>query len=387
MPVDLESMRLTADKSWEVTFDATKLVFGVDSLDSLGELTRELGAGEVLIVTDPGLARTGHVERALEILARASLSAHVFDGVEQNPTTRHVEEGSRFAAAQSVDCIIGMGGGSSMDCAKAINFLLTNGGKMEDYWGVGKATRPLLPSLGVPTTAGTGSEAQSFTLISQPGSGVKMACGDRKAKFRAVVLDPRLTLTVPSAVTATAGIDAISHAVESYVTRTRNPISTMLAREAWRLLEPSLETALQSPDDLEARSRMLLGSHLAGAAIEHSMLGAAHACANPLTARHGVIHGHAVGLMLPPVVRFNAGTVGELYGELAPESSATGSALADRICRLRADAGLPERLRDCGVARGDLPVMAEEAAAQWTAGFNPIPVTTSDLLGFYESAY
>jgi len=265
-----------------------------------------------------------------------------------------------------------------MDCAKGINFLLTNGGRMEDYRGSGKAFRPMLPSIGVPTTAGTGSEAQSYALISHPETHEKMACGDRKARFREVILDPRLAASAPRNVAATAGIDAVSHAVESHVTARGNAVSQMLSREAWRLLSASLETSLDSPEDLGSVGDTLLGAHLAGAAIEASMLGAAHACANPLTARFGVVHGVAVGLMLPHVVRFNGE---ERYRDLFV------GPLASRIEELRAAAGLPERLRDCGVDAASLPLLAEEASHQWTASFNPRPVDAAALLSLYEAAF
>jgi alcohol dehydrogenase len=288
-----------------------------------------------------------------------------------------------------------------MDCAKGINFLLTNGGRMEDYWGVGKATQDMLPSIGVPTTAGTGSEAQSFALIVQEESHRKMACGDEKARFRHVILDPELTISAPRAVAVATGIDAIAHAVESYVTRERSPISQLYAREAWRLLIANFSSALASPGDLETAASMQLGAHLAGAAIEASMLGAAHACANPLTARFGVTHGIAVGLMLPHVVRFNAQAVGSQYDDLIPaikelmtvddglmlELSSSSNSVADLLETLVMRGRVPNRLRDHGIARENLPSLAEDAADQWTAGFNPRPVGRQELLDIYEAAY
>ena len=290
--------------------------------------------------------------------------------------------GLRFAKDRGgIDLLIGLGGGSAMDCAKGINFILTNGGRMEDYWGVDKATKPMLPSIGIPTTAGTGSEAQSFALIAQESTHLKMACGDKKARFRTVILDPVLTTTTPQGVTAATGIDAISHAVESYVSTRRNPISQMFAKEAWWLLEKSFEIVVSDPENIEARSRMLLGAHLAGAAIENSMLGAAHACANPLTARYNITHGIAVGLMLPSVIRFNVQVVSTLYQELYPLP------LHERVSKLKAVTGLPERLRDFGIQSEDLPRLAAEAAEQWTGKFNPRQVSEVELLELYEASY
>ena len=361
---------------------STRVIFGENALVQLGGLTKELGGTRVLVVSDPGVVSAGIVEIALHSLRKESLQVSVFHGVEENPTTRHVEAGVRFAEMQGqIDLIIGLGGGSAMDCAKGVNFLLTNGGDMEDYWGEGKASKPMLPSIGVPTTAGTGSEAQSFALITQERTCQKMACGDKKARFGTVILDPVLTTSVPNHVAAASGIDAIAHAVESYVSTKRNPISQVFAREAWRLLEGNLETVLSNPGNIEAQSRMLLGAHFAGVAIENSMLGAAHACANPLTGRYRVIHGVAVGLMLPYVIEFNGQVVDMLYRELYP------SPLHERIVKLKTAAGLPERLREFNIDKVDLPKLAKDAATQWTGGFNPRRVGEVEFLKLYEAAY
>ncbi len=361
-----------------------RLVYGPDTLDRLGKLIKELDGRRVLLVTDPGIVRAGLALRACRSMQGESLEYFVFDGVVENPTTREVEAGLQFARQQDgIDFIVGLGGGSAMDCAKGINFLLTQGGRMEDYWGEGRATLPMLPSIGVPTTAGTGSEAQSFALIAQEGTHRKMACGDEKARFRAVILDPMLVQSAPRRVIAAAGIDAIAHALESYVTTKRNPVSAMFSREAWRLLESSFESVLNPPGDVASWSRMLLGAHWAGAAIENSMLGAVHACANPLTAAYGLPHGVAVGLMLPHVVGFNRAVAEELYREL--HGSAEG--LLARIAELQSAAALPRRLRDCRVVRSDLPHLAQEAASQWTGKFNPRRLGQDDWLQLYQSSY
>lgn len=367
------------------TFDfqpTPHVVFGEQALSKLGHLAKTMGAHSALVVTDPGVARAGILEKALHFLKQESISVAVFEDVEENPTTRHVANGAQFAKNfGQLDFIIALGGGSAMDCAKGINFIHTNGGEMEDYWGMDKATKPMLPSIGIPTTAGTGSEAQSFALIAQEKSHIKMACGDKKARFRTVILDPVLPVSAPEGVKASAGIDAISHAVESHVTNRRNPVSQLFSREAWRLLEDGFEAAITKPADLEAQSKMLLGAHYAGIAIENSMLGAAHACANPLTARYGITHGVAVGLMLPHVIEFNSQIVGEHYRELFPSS------LSERICKLKATVHLPSMLRDFEIEEYDLPELAKEAANQWTGQFNPRPVGETELLQLYESAF
>jgi len=297
--------------SWSARIGMVRVEFGVGTLSRLGELVADLGGRRAMLVTDPGIEAAGHVERALQTFADVPVEAVVFDGVAENPTTAHVEAGRTFAAGRDIDFIVGIGGGSAMDCAKGINFLLTNGGRMEDYQGIGKATKPMLPSLGVPTTAGTGSEAQSFALIAHPESHRKMACGDEKAHFRTVILDPELTATMPTSVAVATGLDAVSHAVESYVCTARSPVSQMYAHEAWRLLSSNFDASLTDAGNAEVRGRMQLGAYLAGAAIECSMLGAAHAAANPLTARFDVTHGIAVAAMLPAVVHFNHEKCGE----------------------------------------------------------------------------
>ena len=372
----------------------SRVVFGAGTLHRLGALARELGGSRVLLVTDPGLWAAGHPQRALESLREAGLEAFVFDAVEENPTTRHVQSGLGVARDRQIDLLVAVGGGSSMDCAKGVNFLYTNGGRMADYKGHNKATKPMLPSIGVPTTSGTGSEAQSFALVADERTHMKMACGDRKAAFRVSLLDPELTVSQPAGVTAITGVDALSHAVESYVCARRNPLAQMFAREGWRLLQSSFAAVLRQPEDLEARSAMQLGAHMAGAAIENSMLGAAHACANPLTAHYGLTHGIAVGVLLPHVVRFNAPSVGFLYGDLVHDVGllngdhhAAAEVLARHLQQLLDLAGLPVTLSSYGVSRSILPLLAEEASQQWTGKFNPRPVSETELLGLYEAAW
>ena len=325
----------------------------------------------------------GHVERALDSLQNAGLEVTIFDGVEENPTTLHVDAGVKVARNHSIDFLVGLGGGSAMDCAKGINFILTNGGVMADYWGLNKATKLMLPMIAVPTTAGTGSEAQSFALICDPITHRKMACGDVKAACRAAVLDPDLTRTCPPSVAAAAGVDAIAHAVETAGTLKRNEVSLEMSRQAWSRLDSAFGEAMRNPGNDEARAGMLLGAHLAGAAIEQSMLGAAHACANPLTARLGITHGIAVGVMLPHVVRFNCADGDNPYATLSDNPGT----LAQRIETMLAVGGLSRCLADCGVPEAILPELAIEAASQWTAAFNPRPVGAGELLEIYRMAY
>ncbi|HEY7169622.1 MAG TPA: iron-containing alcohol dehydrogenase [Vicinamibacterales bacterium] len=369
----------------------TRVVFGDGAVARLGELARELGFARTLLVADRGMVAVGYVERALQLLQAAGVTAVPFHDFAENPDTRMIEAGRAFAADHRVDSIVAIGGGSSLDAAKGINFLVTQGGAMQDYRGFGKAARPMLPAIGVPTTAGTGSEAQSYAIISDAETHVKMACGDPKAAFRIAILDPELTLSLPPRVTAIAGYDALSHAIESAVTTRRNALSSMYSREAFRLLASNYERVMASPADREARAAMLLGAHLAGTAIELSMLGAAHACANPLTARFGTTHGVAVSLMLPHVVRWNGESACELYADLLPPGTdgAHGAAetLALHIERLAAAAGLPRDLQAVGVPAAAFEQLAEDASTQMTGRFNPRRLDAAAARELYARAY
>ena len=379
----------------------TRLVFGNGEIARLGAIASELGASRALVVSDSGVVTAGHFARGVDALESAGIQVSAFHGVKENPSTVEVDAGLVVAREFKPDLLIGLGGGSSMDCAKGINFLYSCGGRMEDYWGVGKATGEMLPMIAVPTTAGTGSEAQSFALISHADTHAKMACGDRRAACRVALLDPELTVTQPPRVTALTGIDAISHALESYVTRRRNPLSICYSRQAWQLLSVGFPTVLDDPKNLEARGQMQLGAFFAGLAIETSMLGAAHALANPLTAQFNVTHGQAVGLMLPHVVRFNASRSSEVnawYAELwrdvahTPLGKTIGDglspfdALAGYVKNLAGAAGLHTELGSCGVTENDVSRLAIDATKQWTGNFNPCPLQEGDFRQLYIEA-
>lgn len=370
----------------------TRLVFGSGAIDRLGPLARELGFSRPLLVTDRGLRDAGHVERALGQLRDAGVEAAVFDACEANPDGAMVDRGVEFAAARRPDGVIGLGGGSPLDCAKGINLLLTNGGAIADYKGYGLARKPLLPMIAVPTTAGTGSEAQSYAVIADTATHMKMACGDPKLAFAAAILDPDLTVSQPPAVTAAAGFDALAHAVETAVTTRRTPVSALFSHAAFRLIDPHYERVLADPGDVDARAAMQLGAFYAGVAIEHSMLGAAHACANPLTARYALTHGVALAVLLPHVVRWNAEGDSDLYGDLAGGlPAASGGPAGDRLARRLVDAGrsggFPPDLRTAGVSTDELPSLAEAAAGQWTGSFNPRPFGVREALELYRRAW
>lgn len=390
---------------WQVR---TRLVYGAGSIESVGHLAREIGVRNALVVTDAGVAAAGHAARVRAAFEASGMPVAVFEGVNENPSSSDAEACAEVARKIGADAFVGVGGGSSLDTAKAASFLVTNGGAMPQYRGYGKAKNPLLPNIAIPTTAGTGSECQSYALISDDETRVKMACGDPTAAPAIAVLDPELSRSMPRRVTALTGVDAISHAVESAVTRTRHAVSSMLAREAFRRLAPAVPRTFESPDDLRVRGDALLGSAFAGSAIELSMLGAAHASANPLTAVHDVAHGQAVGVMLPGVVRMNAAdpAIEAIYEDLVmgakldsiPVAGRTRDAGADgavgageRLARYLEDllvaAGLATSLEDLGVPRDDVARLARDASEQWTGGHNPRPMSVADFEALYASTW
>jgi alcohol dehydrogenase len=368
----------------------TRIVFGKGVSEKVGEYVSQLGGKRVLLVSDPGIVKAGLVDPIQESLRAAGCEVTLFQEVHENPTTEDVDACLKVARPAKVDLIVGLGGGSSLDTAKGCNFLLTNGGRMRDYWGHGKATHPMLPLIAIPTTAGTGSECQSYALIMDPETHAKMACGDPKNAAAVALLDPQLTLTQPREVTACTGIDALSHALESAVTLKRTPISSAFSREAWKLLREGFPRVLADGKDLEARAMMQLGAAFAGMAIENSMLGGAHATANPLTSKYGTLHGVAVGVMLPTVIRFNglAEETRKIYQDLwdHPEVENPAERIASWVEDHLKQAGMPSSLCELGVPEEEFPELAQLAKSQWTGTFNPRPLEVADFERLYASA-
>lgn len=371
-----------------VSRPAPKLVFGPGTLGELPACVREVGGTRVFLVSDPGLARTGYLDRAQRLLTNAGLPVTIFANSRENPTESDAAACADAARAQPIDCLVALGGGSSLDTAKAANFLLTNGGRMRDYHGYGKAALPFLPLIAIPTTAGTGSETQSYALVSRDDTHEKMACGDPKALPRIALLDPDLTATLPRTTATLSGLDALAHAIESAVCTKLNPVSSLYSEAAFRHLATAIGRVVSGEPTAADRGDMLLGASLAGLAIENSMLGAAHASANPLTARHGVVHGHAVAHMLPTVMRFNS----------ADPATAARYARLESLLRETGTSSLPLiEWVFTTVARSPLPALdsrsmdfaslADDATRQWTGKFNPRPLQAADFAALYQRAF
>ncbi len=366
-----------------------KIIFGEGAITELPECVRAAGGSNVLIVTDPGVAGAGHITRAAELLEAEGIRFTVYDQAHENPSESDAERCRAFAEPLNVDCIVGLGGGSSMDTAKACNYLLTHGGRMRDYKGYGHASRPMLPLIAIPTTAGTGSECQSYALVSRDDTREKMACGDPQLLARAAILDPELTASVPRMVGILTAIDALSHALETAVSTRSNPISTVYSEASFRRLSMSIARAATGTTSAEDRGNMLLGAAKAGLAIENSMLGAAHATANPLSARYGLLHGHAIALTLPSVMKFNYNheDAAVAYRHLGMQLKRVGFSelsLIDWVEHIIDAAQLPEVPLPAGVDEAIIKQLAADASQQWTGRFNPRPLLNGDLESLYR---
>lgn len=365
----------------------TEIVFGAGAIGRASELMT-LGA---FVVTDPGIVAAGHLARLEAILAAAGIRSGRYDQVRENPTEGCVEAClaayAAFDPGRSIG-IVALGGGSCIDVAKGCAMLAQGGGRMRDYIGRGAIDVQKPRVIAIPTTAGTGSEVQSFALIANADTGQKMACGGSAPAI--AILDPELTVTQPRFVAACTGLDTLAHAVESLVTRSATAASRALSREAFVLVERNLPRVFAAPDDLDARGAMLQASAKAGLAIEQSMLGAAHAMANPLTKHHGVTHGQAVGVLLPHVVRYNrenaaaAANYADLAAaaDLAPpcaDQAAAIDALIARLEQLIIVAGFEPRF--AAVPADSIEMLAAEAGEQWTARCNPRDVDAAAFRG------
>jgi len=371
-----------------VSRSSPKLIFGNGVIKELPTAVCELGVQSVLLVTDSGIVKAGHAATVSTLLEAEGIGVTIYDNVSENPTESDAAACCAFAKEIEFDGFVALGGGSSMDTAKACNFLLTNGGRMADYHGYGTASKPLLPFIAIPTTAGTGSECQSYALVSRDGSHEKMACGDPKALARVAILDPDITDSQPRTVAVQTGVDALAHALESAVSTKRTELSNMYAEAAFRHIVRAIDDIVDNSPQGDDRGHMLLGAALSGLAIENSMLGAAHASANPLTSRHDVIHGRAVAMMLPHVMRFNAkneasAKVYARFSNILLELDVSSKPLIEWVSDLT---GRMKQL-EFNADEEELQKLAEEAAEQWTGNFNPRAVSIEDFVGLYRAAF
>ena len=371
-----------------------RLISGEGAAAKLADVLPE---GPCLFVTDHDVLRLGLTDACRSALEAEGREIILFDSVEADPSKETLLAAVELGRRHDVTHVVGFGGGSPMDVAKLAAYLLGSGDNLDEIWGVDIAKGAPLPLALVPTTAGTGSEATPISVITCAG-GTKLAVNARPLVADYAVLDASLTLGLPGHVTAATGIDAIVHAVEAYTSaRLKNPLSDALAREALSLLSSNLLKAIEEPGNVEARSAMLLGAHLAGLAFANAPVAGVHALAYPLGGMHHLPHGLSNALMLRVVLQHNSEAARELYAELAPilapecdgqGSQARCAMLIDRLDQLAQASGLKLRLRDHGIAEDDVPVLAREAMKQTRLLVNnPCPIEEEDARRLYEAAW
>ncbi len=367
----------------------TRIIAGPGTLQDLPEHILASEHRRVFLITDRVLRQNGIVDKVVSVLKGVEM-AGIFDEVTPDSEVALVEKAARLAGETGADYLLAVGGGSCIDTAKAVNLVLSRGGNLRDYEGFGQINTPLGPMAAIPTTAGTGSEVTQYALILDKQNHYKITFLSPYLAPALAILDPELTISMPPGLTAATGMDALGHAVESFVSTSTGPLARGLATEACELIFRNLPRAVAAGDDLAARLAMLLASNLAGIAFSNALVGCAHALAHALGALREVPHGVAVGLMLPHSIRFNSRQEPDPYRELTCRlfgSTAGGEMLADMITRLLQECNLPYRLSQLGLAEDDLPAVAGSASVDGAMYTNPRLADAEDLLVILQSAY
>jgi alcohol dehydrogenase len=386
---------MTCTQNFTVT-QPTRIRFGSGAVADLGRMVQEFGGTKVFLVVDPGLNKTNLVDKITGPLKAAAIPFKVYDKIDPEPGLSLADKGCALAKKFGADCVVGAGGGSSMDVAKAISILLTNGGKAEDYLGLGKIKKAGVPKIMVPTTAGTGAEVTFTAVFINEKTKSKGGMNGDPLYPEAVILDPTLTLSLPPHVTAYTGIDAFTHAIEAYVSTQAHAISDMYALEAMDLIYQNLGKAYANGGNLEARSNMLMGSLLGGKALATAGVGLVHAMAYPLGGMFGIPHGLANAVLLPYVVDYNILGAPEKYAVVAELMECDGEGLGareaarcvvDAIYQLNMDVGIPGNLEALGIPREKIPEMAKIAlTVTRPVENNPRKPTLEDVMAIYNTA-
>lgn len=378
------------------TFEApARLTFGAGAVGKFPDLIAGFGR-RALVVSDPGIAKAGILDRVLGFLRDAHVSSDAFTSVEPNPSVETVEAAHALYRKSDAEFVVAVGGGSSMDVAKVVAVLAAHGGGVRDYEGIGKVPGPVVPSVAIPTTAGTGSEVTVFAVITDRQRRFKMTIGSPFLVPQVAICDPELTISMPKPLTAATGMDALTHGIECFINTTPNPIAKALAMESIRLIGGALRTAYQRGSDLPARSTMLLGSTMAAMAFTRTRLGNVHAMSHPLGAFFDVPHGVANAILLPYVMAWNlrsclttyppiAVAMGEEVDGMPPERASERA--VEAVQRLSRDVGIPEHLREVGVTKDAIPALATDAMKSGNVLVNPRPTTYDDIVELFEKAY
>ncbi|PLX49597.1 MAG: alcohol dehydrogenase [Desulfobulbaceae bacterium] len=375
----------------------TRIHFGVGMVDNLGLIVQDCGGSKVLVVADPSLAAVGLLDKIVAPLEAAAVDYVLFDHVDPEPGLLLADEGCAVAVEHGCDCVIGVGGGSAMDVAKAVSILITNGGKAEDYLGLGKIDKAGVPKIMVPTTAGTGAEVTFTAVFINERTKSKGGMNGDPLYPDVAVLDPALTVTLPRHVTAAPGIDAFVHAMEAFTSSQAHTISDMYALEAMELISTNLPVAYANGDNLEARSGMLMGSLLAGKALATAGVGLIHAMAYPLGGMFGIPHGLANAVLMPYVVDYNTIAAPLKYAQIADIMGydiddltlreAAGTAV-EAVYNLNSDVAIPTCLDDLDIPSAKFAEMAEIAlTVTRPVENNPRKPNLEDVIAIYEVAH
>lgn len=374
----------------------TRNVFGEGASKECGHLMSSLGAKKSIIVTDSYLASTPMVSMIQEILKSAGIDSHVFGGAQPNPTDMNVQKGVEAYKKEGCDSIISLGGGSSHDCAKGIGLVVTNGGSIGDYEGVDKSSKEMVSLMAINTTAGTASEITRFCIITDTARKVKMAIIDWRVTPRIAINDPELMKGMPPSLTSATGMDALTHAIEAYVSTAANPLTDSAALMAIKMIYQYLPKAVANGDYMKARDKMAYAQYLAGIAFNNASLGYVHAMAHQLGGFYNLPHGVCNAILLPFVEEFNlignlnrfrdiAEAMGENIQGLSTVEAANKAIAAIRT--LSKQLGIPSNLKEFGVKPEDFEIMAENAKKDATNLTNPRKATKEDVIGIFQRAY
>ncbi len=379
----------------EAFFVPNVSLMGEGCLASLPERVKMLNGKKPLLVADKGMTDLGYTARVTELLKTADIDCAVYDGTVPNPTDNNVEEGAEVYRKENCDLLISLGGGSAHDCCKGVGILVTNGGRIQDYEGLDQVKVALPPYIAINTTAGTASEMTRFTIITNSSNHVKMAIVDWRVTPDVAINDPELMVDMPPSLTAATGMDALTHAIEAYVSTAATPITDACALQAIRLIGQYLRKAVARGDDMEARDRMAYAEYLAGMAFNNASLGYVHAMSHQLGGFYNLPHGVCNALLLPHVCRVNLMARTERFADIADALGEVTEGLSDRdaayvaidaIEALSVDVGIPQTLGELGVKEEDIPTMVANAQKDVCCLTNPRKLTDKEVAAIYKAA-
>ncbi|WP_129127552.1 iron-containing alcohol dehydrogenase [Geomonas oryzae] len=376
-------------------FIPTVSLMGIGSAKETGDQVKALGASKALIVTDKGLSAMGVADKIKEQVEATGVKAIIFDGAEPNPTDINVHDGVKVYQENACDAIISLGGGSSHDCAKGIGLVIGNGGNIRDFEGINKSTKPMPAFVAINTTAGTASEMTRFCIITNTDTHVKMAIVDWRCTPNIAINDPLLMVGKPAALTAATGMDALTHAVEAYVSTIATPITDACAIKAIELIAKYLSKAVANGEDLEARDKMAYAEYLAGMAFNNASLGYVHSMAHQLGGFYNLPHGVCNAILLPAVSQYNLIACPERFADIAKalgenvdglSVTEAGQKAIDRIRSLSASIGIPTGLKALNVKEEDLAIMSENAKKDACQFTNPRKATLEQVIQIFKDA-